>query len=82
MCASMKTLRETVNHELVEVMQEGDITNAELARRMKCSPATTLLMLQGKRNLQLETLERLVRALGCRARFVIEKSGHRKGGSK
>lgn len=72
----MKTLRESVNHELTVAMQESGVTNAELARRMKRAPATTLLMLQGRRNLKLETLERLVRALGYRVNIVLVKNGH------
>lgn len=78
MWAPMKTLRESVNHELTVAMQESGVTNAELARRMKRTPSTTLLMLQGERNLTLETLERLLRALGYRAQIIVEKNGNRK----
>ena len=75
MCPSMKTLRETVHAELVKIMTENNITNAELARRMKCSPVTSLLMIQEKRNLQLDTVEKLARALGRRAQIVLTENG-------
>lgn len=68
-----KKLREIVNREIVEAMAEAGITNAELARRMKCSPVTSLLMVQTARNLQLDTLERLANALGLQV--TITRNG-------
>lgn len=73
----MKTLRDTVNAEFVRAMKEEGITNAELARRMKCSAVTSLLMIQEKRNLQLDTVERLAKALGRRVEIVLT-NGNRK----
>jgi plasmid maintenance system antidote protein VapI len=74
MLAPMKTLRETVNADLIKIMADNNITNAELARRMKCSPVTSLLMIQDKRNLQLDTIEKLARALGRRAQIVFTEN--------
>lgn len=78
MLAPMKTLREMVKKELVRAMKEADVTNAELARRMKCSPVTSLLMIQEDRNLQLDTVERLAQALGHRVEIVLVKNGNKK----
>jgi plasmid maintenance system antidote protein VapI len=74
----MKPLRETVNAEFVRAMKEEGITNAELARRMKCSAVTSLLMIQEKRNLQLDTVERLAKALGRRVSIMLVENDHRK----
>lgn len=71
------TLRETVNAEFVRAMEEEGVTNAELARRMKCSAVNSLLMIQEKRNLQLDTVERLAKALGRRVEIVLT-NGNRK----
>jgi plasmid maintenance system antidote protein VapI len=78
MCVLMKTLREIVKKELVKAMKEAEVTNAELARRMDCSPVTSLLMIQEDRNLQLDTVERLARALGCRVKVSLVKNGSSK----
>lgn len=74
----MKTLRETVNAELVKAMEEDEVSNAELARRMKCSPVTSLLIIQEKRNLQLNTLEKLAKALGRTVQIALVGNGNRK----
>ena len=70
-------LRETVSREIAKAMRDTGITNAELARRMKCSPVTSLLMVQDARNLQLDTLERIAKALGKRVAVTLgENSRH------
>lgn len=74
----MKTLRDAVNAELIRAMEEEEISNAELARRMKCSPVTSLLMIQEKRNLQLNTVEKLARALGRRVEITLVVNGKAK----
>lgn len=66
-------LKEIVNQAIVCAMTEGHISNADLARRMKCSPVTSLLMVQTARNLQLDTLERLASALGLQV--TIARNG-------
>lgn len=79
MYAPVKTLKDTLNREIVKAMQEEGITNAELARRMNCSPPTCLLMVQNKRNLQLDTVERLAKALGRTVEIAFVKNGNKKG---
>lgn len=74
----MKKLRDVVNAELIRAMEEEDVSNAELARRMKCSPVTSLLMIQEKRNLQLDTVEKLARALGRRVEITLVVNGKAK----
>ena len=77
MFAPMKTLREAVNAELVKAMEAEKVSNAELARRLKCSPVTSLLMIQEKRNMQLDTVERIAKALGRRVQIVLVGNGNK-----
>ncbi len=75
----MKTLRESVKAEIQKAMKEEEVSNAELARRMKCSPVTSLLMVQQTRNLQLDTVEKLAKALGRRVEIALVVNGKKAG---
>jgi len=51
--------------ELNAFMQTHDVSNAELARRAKVSPAYITKLFRGPSNLSIETLTKLADALGC-----------------
>jgi len=51
--------------KLRRMMDDRDISQAELAKRMEVSPAQITKILSGKENLQLKTIAKVNKALGC-----------------
>jgi plasmid maintenance system antidote protein VapI len=69
----VKALRETFNKQIIEAMAEEGVSNAELARRLNCTPVNTFQMLRNKRSLELDTVDRLAKALGRKVAIVLTK---------
>lgn len=57
------------------LMREADISQSELARRMKVSPAQIVKILSGRENLGLKTITKVEKALG-KSLFTIESDPH------
>ena len=57
------------------LMREADITQSELARRMKVSPAQIVKILSGKENLGLKTITKVEKALG-KSLYTIDAENH------
>ncbi len=66
-----KSLTEKLVNELRDAMNIRGITQSELARRMDLAPPTVCLMLNGKTNISVETIERLAAAIGIEVSFLI-----------
>jgi transcriptional regulator with XRE-family HTH domain len=61
-----ETLKILVTGEILKVMQEKSIKKAELAKRLRTTPANVTQMLNGNRNLTLDTLYDIAYALGSK----------------
>ncbi len=61
-----ETLKILVTGEILKVMQEKSINKAELAKRLRTTPANVTQMLNGNRNLTLDSLYDIACALGSR----------------
>ncbi len=59
---------------LVDGMEKGGISRAELARRLGTSPAYVTKVLRGNVNFTLASLVKLARAVGGELRLAIEPS--------
>lgn len=57
------------------LMREADISQSELARRMKVSPAQIVKILSGKENLGLRTIAKVEKALG-KSLYTIAEDNH------
>jgi len=69
-----------VTNSLVDVMQQLEVSRAELARRLDCSRAYVTQLLAGTRNMTLHTLADMAWALSRRATFGLgdlERCGYR-----
>jgi transcriptional regulator with XRE-family HTH domain len=64
-------LRETLKVDTSELiwarMQQAGVSKTELAKRLGCSKAHVTQLLDGRRNMTLQTLQDIALALGCRA---------------
>lgn len=61
--------------ELVERMDAEGVSRAELARRIKCSPAYVTKILRGTTNFTLDSMVRVALALGCELRTHLQPQG-------
>lgn len=61
--------------ELNAFMLAHDVSNAELARRAKVSPAYITKVFRGPSNLSIETLTKLADALGCKVYLHLANHG-------
>ena len=59
-----ETLKILVTGEILKVMQEKSINKAELAKRLRTTPANVTQMLNGNRNLTLDSLYDIACVLG------------------
>lgn len=76
---SVKALKESFNQEIIQAMGEEGVSNAELARRMKCTPVNTFQMIRTKRSLELDTVDKLAKALNRQAVITLaKKNGNKK----
>jgi transcriptional regulator with XRE-family HTH domain len=57
--------------ELTRAMQRGGVSRADLARRLKTSPAYVTKVLRGEANFTMKTMVRLAQALGCELYFKL-----------
>lgn len=69
-------LRELVASRIASLMEAQDVSRAELARRMGKSKPWVSKLLDGRRNLQLDTLAEVVAALGVSWEPAPVASGH------
>jgi antitoxin component HigA of HigAB toxin-antitoxin module len=64
-------LRETLKVDTSELiwarMQVAGVSKVDLAKRLGCSKAHVTQLLNGSRNMTLQTLQDIALALGCRA---------------
>lgn len=70
---STVALRESVADHVFEVMQEQDVSQAELARRLGKSRAYVCKILGGGANLTLDSLAALSAALDCRLEVCFQR---------
>ena len=71
-------LRKTVHDQILKIMKRKGVRNADLARLLKCSPVSTHLMLKKPpRNMQLDSLEAICRALRCSIEITLTENGKR-----
>jgi len=61
--------------DLCRVMDEKDVTRAELARRIETSPAYVTKILRGNSNFTLASMVRVAFALGCEVRIHLAPRG-------
>ena len=61
------------SEEVWRVMNQQDVNQAELARRIGCSTAHVSMVLRGTRNLTLRTLADLADALGYEVSVKLKK---------
>src|SRR5882672_2297342 len=61
-----EVLRGEISDQIACLMEEQEITKAELARRLHKSRAYVTKILQGNANFTLDTLVQLARVLGCK----------------
>jgi len=70
-------LRETLKVDTSELiwarMEAARVSKAELAKRLGCSKAHVTQLLNGSRNMTLQTLQDIAIALGCRADVRLVK---------
>jgi len=59
--------------ELNAFMQATEMTNAELARRVRVSPAYITKLFRGSSNLSIETLTKFADAIGCKVHLHLAK---------
>ncbi len=57
--------------EIFRLMEQGEISRSELARRLGTSPAYVTKILRGNANFTLATMVRLARALGAELRLQL-----------
>ena len=70
------SLTDAFRQNLRDMLNDRGLTQAELAERLKCTPAYVSHLMTGHRTPQLDTLEKLSQALKCEpADFLKEKSG-------
>lgn len=63
--------------DLVARMESEGISRAELARRIRCSPAYVTKILRGSTNFTLESMVRVAQAVGCNLRTHLQPDGAR-----
>ncbi len=64
-------LKNLVTGEILKVMQEKGIKKADLARMLKTSPANVTQVLNGNRNLTLDTLCEIALSLGTKVQVTF-----------
>lgn len=63
--------------DVVGRLEAEGISRAELARRIKASPAYVTKILRGNTNFTLESMVRIAQALGCSVRTHMQPNGAR-----
>jgi transcriptional regulator with XRE-family HTH domain len=61
-----EVLRSEISDQIDRLMAAQKMNNAELARKLKTSPAYVTKILRGNANFTLDSLVQIARALGCK----------------
>lgn len=72
-------LKNLVTGEILEVMEEKGVKKADLARMLNTSPANITQILNGNRNLTLDTLCEIAMSLGTKVRVSFSSDDQKVG---
>jgi transcriptional regulator with XRE-family HTH domain len=77
----LDALKVELCEQIYVIMEQEEITKAELARRLQTSRAYITKLLQGSANLTLESLVKVARALGCKLIVKLKSKAGEEFGS-
>lgn len=63
-----------ISEQIFQIMEEKDVTEAELARRLETSRAYVNKVLQGSTNFTIESLVKIGIALGCELKLELSEN--------